>query len=716
MKKFRNILAMLMVFVMLVAVMPMNVFAEGEGTGTPAPAEQKQPAEPTDPKQPGEPTDPKQPGETGETGTPATDEDKTAAKATVNALENISEEDKAAAIKAIDDAKTKEDINEAVAEAKTKDDEAKKAKEEEELKEAKTKAKATVNALENLTEEEKKGFTDKVDKASKIEEIQPIVEEAKTKAKEKADAKALEEAKTKAKDEINALENLTSEEKKSFTDRIDKASKIEEIQPIVEEAKTKAEAKKEHKITINKADNGTVTAKVGETENAEKAKEGEVVTLTIAPAKGYKLKEIKATNGNDEVALTKKSDTERTFKMPAADVTVTATFEEDKKPETKEYTISKAYTNHGSFTVDKTKANAGETITVNAKPDYGYAVESIYYIDNNNVKHIIKNYSYNDHYYYGYNGRYNDGYYGDYYRYYSDYENNYYYDYSSYDAYLKDRHYSFWNNGYRYWDDYDYKYYNKYYDRYYDDYYRYYDDYVDNYYRRYSSYEDYLYDKHYSHYRDYRYYDKYDYRYYNYTTSDTFEMPASNVTVYVEFTDWSYYGYYYDDYYYRYHRDKKDKEKEEKTEEEKKPAEEKTPQVFEASATINVGSNVFTKVNKNVTTTHQMDVAAYVKNGRVMLPLRYVAEALGLQVSWVPQTKTVIIWDLTQKVEIPIKSNKMIVNGVTYTSDVKPEIKNSRTMLPIANVARALGLIDGSDIIWDPVMKQVKLTRRVISK
>ena len=198
-------------------------------------------------------------------------------------------------------------------------------------------------------------------------------------------------------------------------------------------------------------------------------------------------------------------------------------------------------------------------------------------------------------------------------------------------------------------------------------------------------------------------------------------MPANDVTVYVEFTDWSYYGYYYDDYYYyRYHRNKKDnyyerqKKAEEKAEEEK--VVEKTPQVFEASATINVGSNVFTKVNKNVTTKHQMDVAAYVKNGRVMLPLRYVAEALGLQVSWVPETKTVIIWDLTQRVEIPIKSNKIIVNGVTYTSDVKPEINNSRTMLPIANIARALGLVDGSDIIWDPVMKQVKLTRRVISK
>ena len=461
----------------------------------------------------------------------------------------------------------------------------------------------------------------------------------------------------------------------------------------------------EHKITIAETTNGTVKANL-----ASAAKDAEV-TLTVTPAEGYELDKLTVAGKT----ATNVKVTDNKFTMPDEDVTVTATFKKktEPKPETKEYTISKAYTNHGSYTVSKSKAKAGESITVTATPNYGYAVKNVYYIDNNNIKHSIKNYAYNDYYYYGYNGRY----YNDYNYYYSDYRNYYYNDYATYEDYLKDRHYSFWKNNYRYGDYDDYRYNNRYYDRYYDDYYRYYDDYVDNYYRRYSSYEDYLYDKHYSHYRDYRYYDKYDYRYYNYTTTDTFTMPASDVTVYVEFTDWSYYGYYYDDYYYyRYHRDKKDKEKEEKAEEEKKPAEEKTPQVYEASATINVGSKVFTKVNKNVTTTHQMDVAAYVKNGRVMLPLRYVAEALGLQVSWVPQTKTVIIWDLTQKVEIPIKSNKMIVNGVTYTSDVKPEINNSRTMLPIANIARALGLVDGSDIIWDPVMKQVKLTRRVISK
>ncbi len=341
------------------------------------------------------------------------------------------------------------------------------------------------------------------------------------------------------------------------------------------------------------------------------------------------------------------------------------------KPETKEYTISKAYTNHGSFTVDKKTAKKDETITVNATPNYGYVVDSIYYIDDNNVKHIIKNYSYNDYYYYGYNGRY----YNDYNYYYSDYRNNYYYDYADYEDYLKDRHPSFWKNGYRYWDEYDYGYYN--------------------------------------------------YSRYNFNTTDTFEMPASNVTVYVEFTDWTYYGYYYDDYYY--YRSRRDKEAEEakakkeaaKKEEEEAKAKaeaEKLPQVYENKAVIAIGSNVLDKVSKNVHTVHQMDTPAYVKNGRVMLPLRYVAEALGLQVSWVPETKTVIIWDLTQRVEIPVKSNRIIVNGITYTSDVKPEIKSSRTMLPIANIARALGLIDGSDIIWDQYNKQVTLTRKVLSK
>lgn len=40
MKKFKNLLAIAMVFVMLVAVMPINVFAEGDGTVVANPTDQ----------------------------------------------------------------------------------------------------------------------------------------------------------------------------------------------------------------------------------------------------------------------------------------------------------------------------------------------------------------------------------------------------------------------------------------------------------------------------------------------------------------------------------------------------------------------------------------------------------------------------------------------------------------------------------------------------
>ncbi|KGF07039.1 hypothetical protein HMPREF1634_06390, partial [Tissierellia bacterium S7-1-4] len=108
-----------------------------------------------------------------------------------------------------------------------------------------------------------------------------------------------------------------------------------------------------------------------------------------------------------------------------------------------------------------------------------------------------------------------------------------------------------------------------------------------------------------------------------------------------------------------------------------------------------------------------MDVAPYIKNARTMLPIRYIAEALGMSVSWDAKTRTVIIQDMFYTVEIPVDTNIINVNGEVFTSDVKPEIVHGRTMLPIANIARALGLKDGKDILWDAAKKQVTIIRTI---
>ncbi len=136
----------------------------------------------------------------------------------------------------------------------------------------------------------------------------------------------------------------------------------------------------------------------------------------------------------------------------------------------------------------------------------------------------------------------------------------------------------------------------------------------------------------------------------------------------------------------------------------------------ESKVLITIGSEILDKVDNGVRTLKAMDTKPYIKGGRTMLPLRYVAEALGYRVAWLSETRTAVIMDIGLRVEIPVDSSFIIVNGVKYTSDVKPEMRKNRIMLPIANIARALGLKDGKDILWDDVNRQVTLIRNFNAK
>ena len=194
----------------------------------------------------------------------------------------------------------------------------------------------------------------------------------------------------------------------------------------------------------------------------------------------------------------------------------------------------------------------------------------------------------------------------------------------------------------------------------------------------------------------------------------TFIMPDSNVTVDVSFRDaWVYRPPYYD-YDYRSYRPTRPErtEKVEREEEITEPVNKTTNDVL-MMAILSEGSNVLEQYINGIKANMPMDIAPYIKDNRIMLPMRYVAEALGLQVTWQAQIRTVLIWDLENRIEVPVDTNEIIVNGMTYTSDAKPEIKNNRTMLPIGNIARALGLEDGKGIIWDAVNKRASITRLI---
>ena len=79
-------------------------------------------------------------------------------------------------------------------------------------------------------------------------------------------------------------------------------------------------------LTKDAIANGTVTVKNGSNE-VTSAKNGDTITLTIAPATGYELKKLTVKDAlNTDVAVTGTGNT-RTFTMPASNVTIAATFE-----------------------------------------------------------------------------------------------------------------------------------------------------------------------------------------------------------------------------------------------------------------------------------------------------------------------------------------------------------------------------------------------------
>ncbi len=88
----------------------------------------------------------------------------------------------------------------------------------------------------------------------------------------------------------------------------------------------------------------------------------------------------------------------------------------------------------------------------------------------------------------------------------------------------------------------------------------------------------------------------------------------------------------------------------------------------------------------------EMDVVPYVKDGRTYLPVRYVGYALGVapeNILWDGKTATLVKGD--KVVQVSIGSKAMIVNGATINLDVAPELKDGRTMLPFRWIAWAFG-------------------------
>lgn len=102
-----------------------------------------------------------------------------------------------------------------------------------------------------------------------------------------------------------------------------------------------------------------------------------------------------------------------------------------------------------------------------------------------------------------------------------------------------------------------------------------------------------------------------------------------------------------------------------------------------------------------------LDAAPIIRNTRMMLPVRFVAENLGADVGWDGVTSTATLTTDSVKIEITIGKNEAVVNGQKVALDAPAFIENNRTYLPVHFVAEKLG----ASVLWDAETSTATLTK-----
>lgn len=116
------------------------------------------------------------------------------------------------------------------------------------------------------------------------------------------------------------------------------------------------------------------------------------------------------------------------------------------------------------------------------------------------------------------------------------------------------------------------------------------------------------------------------------------------------------------------------------------------------------------KANKNAITILvngkevKTDSPAFIKDGRTMVPVRFISEALGLKVGWDQKTRTVTVGEGASSMKLVIGTKAIVrADGKKTAIDVPAMIKGGRTMVPI----RAIGELSGAKVDWNGANREV---------
>ncbi|MBB6217559.1 hypothetical protein HNQ80_003682 [Anaerosolibacter carboniphilus] len=88
----------------------------------------------------------------------------------------------------------------------------------------------------------------------------------------------------------------------------------------------------------------------------------------------------------------------------------------------------------------------------------------------------------------------------------------------------------------------------------------------------------------------------------------------------------------------------------------------------------------------------KFDVPPVIKQGRTLIPVRAITEGLGAEVKWNGEAQEVTIEKDGVVIIFNLKTGIVLVNGEEKELDVRPGMINNRTMVPLRFIAETLGL------------------------
>jgi len=106
------------------------------------------------------------------------------------------------------------------------------------------------------------------------------------------------------------------------------------------------------------------------------------------------------------------------------------------------------------------------------------------------------------------------------------------------------------------------------------------------------------------------------------------------------------------------------------------------------------------------------DVVPTIENGRTLVPLRAIFEALGADVSWDGATQTVTATKDATQIKLQIGVKTAYKNGSPVTLDVPSKIISDRTLVPLRFVSEALG----ANVRWDGDTQTIVINNKKVNK